>query len=83
MSTAQERSFIAPHAVQPDLLSLEDALPVLGKTPRPLVRAMIQLDMFNQPLMVARQNRGSADLFPKGFSLPFEIGFHAIGGARV
>src|SRR6266851_4255692 len=41
---------------------------------------MIQMDMFNQPLMVARQNRGSADLFPKGFSLPFEIGFHAIGG---
>jgi hypothetical protein len=30
---------------------------------------MIELDMFNQPLMVARQNRGSADVFPKGCSL--------------
>ncbi len=36
--------------------------------------------MFNQPLMVACQNRGSADLFPKGCSLPFEIGFPASGG---
>ena len=44
---------------------------------------MIQLDMFNQPLMVVRQNRGTADLLPKGFSLPFEIGFPAIGRARV
>ena len=36
--------------------------------------------MFDQPLMVACQNRGSADLFPKGCSLPFEIGFPASGG---
>jgi hypothetical protein len=36
--------------------------------------------MFNQPLLIARKNRGSADLFPKGFSLPFEIRFHATGG---
>jgi len=36
--------------------------------------------MFNQPLMVACQNRGSADLFPKSYSLPFEIGFPAGGG---
>src|SRR6266576_1847606 len=41
---------------------------------------MIKLDIFNQPLIVARKNRGSADMFPKGFSLPFEISFHAIGG---
>ena len=40
---------------------------------------MVALDMFNQPLMVACQNRGSADLFPKGCSLPFEIGFPASG----
>src|ERR1700692_4081808 len=80
MSTAQERFFIAPHALQPDLPSPEDAWPVLGKTPRPPAGAMIQLDMFNQPLMVARKNRGSADIFPKGCSLPFEIGFPAIGG---
>lgn len=37
---------------------------------------MVQLDMFNQHLMVARQNRGSADPFPKGF----EIRFPVIGG---
>src|SRR5258708_3880213 len=41
---------------------------------------MVQLDMFNQPLIVARQNRGPADLFPKGFSLPFEIRFPTIDG---
>jgi hypothetical protein len=35
--------------------------------------------MVNQPHMVACQNRGSADLFPKGCSLPFEIGFPASG----
>src|SRR6266699_4767821 len=34
VSAAQERSFIASHSVQPDLLSPEDALPVRGKTLR-------------------------------------------------
>jgi hypothetical protein len=43
---------------------------------------MVELDMFNQPIMVARQNRGSADMFSKGFTLPFEIRFPAFGGAR-
>ena len=42
--------------------------------------AMVELDIFNQPLVVARKNRGSADMFPKGFSLLFEISFPAIGG---
>ena len=41
---------------------------------------MIQLDLFNQHLIVACKNRGSADILPKGFSLPFEKGFPAIGG---
>ena len=41
---------------------------------------MIKLDIFNQPLIGARKNRGPTDIFPKGFSLPFEISFHAIGG---
>src|SRR5260370_40351360 len=41
---------------------------------------MIQLDMFNQPLSVARKNRGPDDMFPKGFSLPFKICFPASGG---
>jgi hypothetical protein len=34
---------------------------------------MIKLDMFNQPLIVARKNRGSADIFPKGFFLTIAI----------
>src|SRR2546428_14145164 len=41
---------------------------------------MVELDMFNQPLSVARKNRGSADMFPKGLSSPFEIRFPASGG---
>jgi hypothetical protein len=41
---------------------------------------MIKLDIFNQPLIVTRKNRSSSDMFPKGFSLPFEVSFHAIGG---
>jgi hypothetical protein len=43
---------------------------------------MIQLNAFNQPLVVACQNRGTANLFPNGCSLPFEIGLPATGGAR-
>ena len=41
---------------------------------------MVKLDIFNQPLMGARKNRGTADTFPKGFALPLEISFQAVGG---
>ena len=80
MSAAQERSFIAPHAVKLIYFTLKTLCQFAGKLHDHLQGAMVKLDIFNQPLIVARQNRGSADMFPKGLSLPFEIRFPAIGG---